>query len=258
MQELHINKENVLGINVCDLGPDQSLSLSLKAMHNHELNIVYFLSASGSLYCQETPWAMDLVNSFALVLPGDSHTQMAVRHEVFQGENSPGEFVFAYLEGLLSHLQKESRDLFVVTPTRERLTSFMDYLAERCPDISASGMVYDQDEEGAADKVVNEINALIPDTVFLLLPPKTQLMLLRDYASMMNAGLCICMDSLQPFLHKKTRDIPSWVRTLHLESVYRWFNHEGKLESRIRGSLFRKKITEETMMDNEQDEQKKY
>lgn len=257
MQELHINKENVLGINASNLGPEKSLALSIEAMHSHELNIVYFLSASSSLYCQETPWAMELVNSFAMVLPGDRSTEMAVQHQLFQGENSLGEFIYEYLKGLLSYMQKESKDLFVVTPTRERLTSFLDYLAGEYPDISVSGMVYEQDEEGAADKVVNEINALIPDSVLLLLPPRQQLTLLRDYESMINAGLCICIESLQPLLTEETRAIPSWIRALHLEPIYRWFHKEEKLESTIKESLFRKKITEESMMDTEQDEQKK-
>ena len=256
MQELQLNKVNVLGTFVCDCEPDKSLALSLKAMYSHELNIVFFLSAAGSLFCQETPWAMDLVNSFPLVFPGDRDTEMAVRHQVFQGENGPGEFVWEYMAGLLSHLQRESRELFLVTASRDMLTTFMDDLADRYPDISVSGMVYEQDVEGAADKVVNEINALIPH----LLPPKLQLMLLRDYESMMNAGLCICIDSLYPLLHKESRPVPAWVHALHLDSLFRWFHKEvrleSRMESRIQKSLFRRKMTEENMLDTEQDEQK--
>lgn len=260
MQELQLNKENVLGIHVCDSGPEKSLALSLEAMYSHELNIVYFLSASGSLYCQETPWAMDLVNSFTLVFPGDKDTEMAVRHQVFQGENGPGDFIYKYTEGFMSHLNKESRDLFLVTSSRDMLTAFMDDLAGRYPDISVTGLVYEPDAEGGADKVVNEINALIPSAVLLLLPPRLQLMLLRDYEFMINAGLCICIDSLQPLFHKESRTIPAWARALHLDSLIRWFRKEEKLESRmeskIKESLFRKKMTEENMVDTEQDEQK--
>ena len=101
MKELHTDIVNVLGVDVCNLKPERGVALSLEAMHTHELNIVYFLSAAGSLYCQETPWAMDLVNSFSMVFPGDRNTLMAVKHRAPRGENSLGEFAADYIEGFL-------------------------------------------------------------------------------------------------------------------------------------------------------------
>ena len=250
MKELHTDIVNVLGVDVCNLKPERGVALSLEAMHTHELNIVYFMSAAGSLYCQETPWAMDLVNSFSMVFPGDRHTLMAVKHRAPRGENSLGEFAADYIEGFLFRMQREMRHLFIVTLTQEALTSFSDYLARRYPDIKVDGMAYADRGKDGADMLVNEINAMIPDALLLLIPPDLQLGLLKDYETMINAGLCICMDSMQPFFLREIRTVPGWVRFFHLESFYHWLHKEEKLESSIRRSLFRKKITEDTMSDD--------
>jgi hypothetical protein len=104
---------------------------------------------------------------------------------------------------------------------------------------------------------VNEINGHTPDALFLLLKPGEQLHLLRDYESMMNTGLCICIESLKQLIIEETRPIPGWIRFLHLESVYHWFNKEERIESQIEGNLFKKRITEDAMTDTEQYEQNK-
>lgn len=157
-----------------------------------------------------------------------------------------GVFTEEYMKRFFLRMNREHREVFLVTLTGERLKTLTAYVKKMYPDITAEGMVYEPKEEGAADKLVNEINGHIPDALLLLLPPEAQLSLLRDYETMMNAGLCLCIESLQPMVLKEIRPVPSWVRFLHLESFYRWVHKEEKIESQIAGSLFRRKITEDS------------
>ena len=152
-------------------------------------------------------------------------------------------------------MNREYREIFAVTSQQDRLTDLDAYLTENYPNITMQGMVYESDTEGGADKVVNEINAHIPDALLLLLPVADQLMFLKDYSPMMNTRLCICIESLHPFIVKETISVPRWIRVLHLESLYRWFNREEKLERTIAGSIFKKKVNEDSQTEAGHDEQ---
>ena len=90
--------------------------------------------------------------------------------------------------------------------------------------------------------MVNEINANIPDILFLCLPVEQQLMFIRDYSAMMNTGLCICIESIQPMIRKETEEIPDWIRSMQLEGLYRWMKKEEKLRKTIVGSVFKNKV----------------
>lgn len=244
MRENNLKRIDVLGINLCNSRPDKAVTASLEAMRGHGLTTIFFLSAMGSLYCQETPWAKELVNSHDLVFPGDRHTEMTVQGQLLSGENGSGDFAKEYLKKFFARMNKENRELFVVCSSPERLEAIREYFKERYPDISIQSMVYEQDMEGASDKVVNEINAHIPDVVLLLLSAEEELMFIRDYETMMNADLCICMDSTHSYITERTKDIPSWIGFLHLDWLYLWLHKENRLESRIAGSIFKKRVNE--------------
>ena len=247
MKELNLKRENVLGIDVCDVTPEKGVALSLETMHGTELNTVFFLSVVSSIYCQETPRAAELINSLELVFPGDRHTELAAAQKALVGENEFGQFAEEYMNRLFTRLNREHREVFAVTVSLERLKSLADYMDKMYPDITFSGMVYDKEAEGAGEKLVNEINGHTPDALLLLLPPAAQLMLLGDYGTMMNAGLCICIESLSPMILEEIRPVPAWIRALHLESLYYWMHKEQKLQSRINGTRFKKRITEDAL-----------
>lgn len=255
MREHNLKKVNVLGVNVCDLRPEKAVALSLEAMRSHELNTVFFLSAVSSLFCQETSWAMELVNSFSLVFPGDQHMEMAVSHQAVSGDNGLGKFTDEYLARFFTRLHREYREIFVVTASQERIETLYNYFKEFYPNITFHGMVFEKEIEGAADKVVNEINADIPDTLMLILSAEDQLEFLRDCETMLNTRLCICIESLQTLIVRETRYVPSWIHALHLDALYHWIKKEEKLRTRIAGSIFKKRVSEDTSADDEHDEQ---
>ena len=96
-----------------------------------------------------------------------------------------------------------------------------------------------------ADRIVNEINACIPDIVFVCIPAERQMKFMEKHAAMMNTRLCILIESVQPLIRKETEEIPSWVEKLHLEGIYSWFKKEQKIKNTIVGSVFKKKVLNE-------------
>ena len=103
-----------------------------------------------------------------------------------------------------------------------------------------------------ADRIVNEINACIPDIVFVCIPAERQMKFMEKHAAMMNTRLCILIESVQPLIRKETEEIPSWVEKLHLEGIYSWFKKEQKIKNTIVGSVFKKKVLNEASEEAEQ------
>lgn len=259
MREHYFKKVNVLGIDVTVMRPEKAVNISMDLMRRRGMETVFFLSAESSLYCQNQPWAAEFIQSCHMVLTGDRHTEMAAGHNQNGEENSRGigQFANEYLKRLLTRLNKEHREIFAVMKHTDYLDSLRTYIGDSYPSIQVNGMVFEDETEGESDKVVNEINANIPDVLFLCLPVEQQIMFMKDYSSMMNTGLCICIESIQPMIRKETEEIPEWICSLHLEGVYRWLKKEEKLRKTIVGSIFKNRVLNDVSEDKEKEEHEK-
>lgn len=255
MKEHNYKKINVLGIDVSVMRPEKAAILSMDLIKNRGLHRVFFLSAGGSLFCQNNAWAEELVQASDIVLTGDRHTEMATAHQPYSQseDDDPGRFADEYFKKLFHRLNREYREIFAVMETSEYLEAFQDYLKEQYPGISFQGIVYEGETDAEFGKVVNEINALIPDVVLFCLPVEQQLLFVRDYFTMMNTRLCICIESMHTLLHKMIGFIPGWVSALHLESLYHRFTGTRKIQDFIIGSIFKKKVMDDSGSEFQQD-----
>ncbi|MDD7113029.1 MAG: WecB/TagA/CpsF family glycosyltransferase [Lachnospiraceae bacterium] len=244
MREHYFKKVNVLGIDVTVMRPEKAVNVSMELMRKRGMETIFFLSAESSLYCENQPWAAEFIQSCHMVLTGDRHTEMAAAHNQNGEENSQGMGQFAndYLKRLLTKLNREHREIFAVMKHQDYLDSLKAYLTDSYPSIQMNGIVFEDETDGESDKVVNEINANIPDLLFLCLPVEQQLMFIKEYSAMMNTGLCICIESIQPMIRKETEEIPKWMHSLHLDGLYRWMRKEEKVRKTIVGSIFKNKV----------------
>ena len=179
MKEHSSRKVNVLGIDVSVMRPEKAVNLTMDYMRRKGLEVVFFHSAESSLYCQNQSWAAESVQNMQLVLPGDSHMEMAIRHQRSSSEDRKGigEFADEYLKRLFGKLNRESREIYAVMTKQEHLDSFKEYISSSYPDIFQNGTVFDGENTGT---VLNEINANIPDIVFFCLPVEQQIMFVQD------------------------------------------------------------------------------
>ena len=233
MKERYHKKANVLGIDVSMMRVDKAVNVSMELMRGKGLPVIYFLSAVSSLLCQNNAGAAEYVASCNLVLSGDRHMELAVRHQQEDGEvpQGIGEFADNYLKRLFAKLNREGRSIYTIMDQEEHLTSLEEYMEESYLSIEVHGGI-----------IGNEINACIPDIVFVCLPAERQIKFMEKYAAMMNTRLCILIESVQPLIRKETEDITLWVQKLHLEGIYSWFKKEQKIRNTIVGSVFKKKV----------------
>ncbi len=251
-REYTSKKVNVLGIDVSVMRPEKAMNLSMNYMRSKGMEVVFFLSAESSLFCQSYPWASELIRSCPLVLVGDDHTENAVFHREEDdgkdagdgGKNaqSLGTYADEYLKKLFAKLNKEQRGIYAVMEKQEYMESLEKYMKTSYPNIYFNGIVYEGETEGEPDKVVNEINANIPDIVFFCLPVEHQLTFMKDYASMMNTGLCICIESLQALIHKEIGNVPPLIHFFHMDSIWFYMKREALIRKTIVGSIFKKRM----------------
>ena len=247
MKEHSSRKVNVLGIDVSVMRTEKAVNLTMDYMRRKGLEVVFFHSAESSLYCQNQPSAAEVVQNCQLVLPGDSHMEMAVRHQRNDGADQKGigEFADEYLKRLFIKLNRESREIYAVMEKQEHLDSLQEYIGTSYPDIFQNGVVFDTEAGEDPGKVVNEINANIPDIVFLCLPVEKQLMFVKEYTAMMNTRLCICIESVQPLIRKETENAPAIMRMLHLDGIWFRLKRESIIRKTVVGSIFKQKVLED-------------
>ncbi len=247
MKDRYHKKANVLGIDVSVMRVDKAVNVSMELMRGKGLPVICFLSAGSSLLCQNDEKVADYVTSCNLILPGDRHIEMAVHHRQDNGEipEGIGEFADNYLKRLFSKMNREGRSIYTITEQDAHLESLEQYMDESYHNIEVQGTVMRKETKGEADRIVNEINACIPDVVFVCIPADRQIKFMEKHAAMMNTRLCILIESIQPLIRKETEEIPAWVQSLHLEGVYAWFKKEQKIRNTIVGSVFKKKVMNE-------------
>lgn len=247
MKEHSSRKVNVLGIDVAVMRPERAVGFSMDYMRSRGLEVVFFHSAESSLFCQNQDWAADFVQNCQLVLAGDSHMELAVRHRRNDSVDRKGigDFADEYLKRLFTRLNRESREIFAVMETEEELDSLRRYIENSYPDIFCSGIVYHEKDGEDPGKVINEINANIPDIVFFCLPVEQQLMFVREYLDMMNTRLCICIESVRPLIRKETERVPRLIRLLRLEEFWYRMKKDSIIKKTVVGSIFKSRVMQE-------------
>lgn len=248
MKDRYHKKANVLGIDVSMMRVDKAVNVSMELMRGKGLPVICFLSAVSSLLCQNDEGAAEYVSSCNLILPGDRHIEMAVRHQQENGTipEGIGEFADNYLKRLFAKMNREGRSIYTIMDQEEHLDSMEEYMEESYRNIEVQGSIIRKETKGEADRIVNEINACIPDIVFVCLPPERQIRFMTKHAAMMNTRLCVLIESVQPLIRKETEEIPGWIQKLHLEGIYSWFKKEQKIKNTIVGSVFKKKVMNES------------
>lgn len=256
MRERYHRKVNVLGTEVSVVRVDRAVNMTMGLLRGQGIPTVYFLSAVSSLLCQNSVGAAEYVRSCDLVLPGDRHMEKALLHhqeteKTDTGIAGIGEFADDFLKHFFAKLNRTGRSIYAVMAQEEHLASMKEYMSGAYPNLEVNGSVLAEEPKGEADRIVNEINAYIPDVVFVCLPAEEQIRFMQEHAAMMNTSLCILIESIQPLIRKETKEIPEFVQAFHMEGIYAWFQKEQKIRNTIIGSVFKKKVLNEAMEEEE-------
>ena len=237
-------KINILGIDVSFPGVEEAVEASVRFVREPGPALIYFLTAESSLLCQNDSEAAAFVNRCDLVLPGDLHTQKAYHRlkEESEGAEGEGQYAGNYMTRLFPVMNAYDFSIYAVMDSEETLTALQEYILTEYPGINLDGILVEKDSEGEFGRVVNDINACVPDIVFICLPPEWQIGFADRFSSMMNTGLCVCIESMQPWIHEETVEVPEFFRVIGASGLYFWLKKKGKFRHLITGSIFRKQV----------------
>ena len=250
-------KVSMLGVNVTGMPVEDAVEETLRLMTEPRLGKIYFLTAESSLLCQSDERAVEFLNSCDLVMPGDSHTGKAFdglpdirdrdsdSQATGKDQEIPGDFAQQYMRTILPRMNGEELSIYAIMDSETGLLSLQEYILTNYPSINLEGILIGKDSEEEYGRVVNDVNKCVPDIVFVCVSAEQQIRFVRGFASMMNTGLCICIESMQPWIYREVTEVPGFFRMLHLESLYYWIRKENKLGNLIAGSAFRKRMRDE-------------
>ncbi len=247
MKEYYHKMGHILGIDIALLRPDKAASLTMEMTREEGFHDVFILSAADSLFCQNHENAEKYVNDCNLVLAGDSHIETALVEEDSAG-NRPGrigKFARDYTDRLFQRMNRAHKSVFLVMQKEEQLTEVREYLRDHYPGIRAAGDVYTKDRSGEVDRIINEINGMIPDAVFFALEAEDHIGMLGEYKNMMNTRLCVWFEFLPLLVRTETEHVPAFFEMFGLQGLYRWLTREGKIRSHMIASLFRRRLQDE-------------
>lgn len=241
------NKVNILGIDVIRPDVEEAVENSLSYVREPGHAMFYFLTAESSLLCENDEAAADFVRGCDMVFPGDSHTERAFNrlNEESETAESAGHYAGDYMNRLFAVMNDRDLSIYTVMDSEETLTRLQEYILTEYPGINLDGILVEKESEGEFSRVVNDINACLPDIVFICLPPDLQIRFAGRYYGMMNTGLCVCIESMQPWIHKETVEIPGFFRAIGASGFYLWLKKKGKFQQLITGSIFRKRVLTE-------------
>ncbi len=242
----HTRKQvNVLGIDVSVMRPEKAVNITMNYANRKELSTIYFHTAGSSVFCQNHDWAEQRIQACNLVLAGDRYMEEHTVAHAFSGQENysgNGLFSYAYLKRLFHRLNRDSREIFLIMSREEHLDTMKEYMARKYPDILVHGEILREEPASEHERIVNEINGIIPDFVFVCLPAEQLLKFVDEYHSMMNTRVLVCLESLQQLVQSETEIVPRWIEVLHLEGIYQWIKKEGKIQEQIIGSIFKRSI----------------
>ncbi|MCD7708484.1 MAG: WecB/TagA/CpsF family glycosyltransferase [Clostridiales bacterium] len=135
-----------------------------------------------------------------------------------------------FFRALLRQIERSHRTLYLIAESRETAARMDAYVREHYPQCEIIGVQALDGWDGAADPIVNEINAATPDVILSVLPSPMQEQFLLANRDKLSAGLWYGIGALRLFgrgrpLMRKL--IQHFVRTHRLEKKVRGYRQEN-------------------------------
>lgn len=235
----------ILGVQLDPVRVDRALNLTSRYLALNKLEYITFVNTAAAILGQESPEFAEFLNQAALVLPGDKNIENAIDNNLKIGEDAT--YQGEYFERLFSKLNRMGAAVYVMQEKEEHLKLMQERLSSSHGRIRLEGAIWQNDEN--LDPMVNEINTLAPHVLLICGNYKRIQQFLLEYGSKINVSLCICLEEISPGAE---HNMPGWVVKFHLQGLYRMLYEKSK--HAWNDSLFRKKMKENDLEQQEQDE----
>ena len=159
-----MKKTELMGVRISDLTVRECLSKTSGYLKKGGLNVIYFVSRDVLLTAKDTPELCDLIADADLVLPDSVDILNACGISNRSREKEIERNLF--FKGFLRMIAREKSRIFVVSDSMEKAEAFISGLKLIEEGIVPGGRYIAREGEDP-ENIVNEINSVAPDVVFV-------------------------------------------------------------------------------------------
>ena len=191
-------------IDICSLR--EALHRIEHYVKSEGLHVVEFVSMRTIVTAGEDGVVRQCLDDMDLVIPSDKEILLELGVTSRQWLDEAREHRFAY--EALRTVAREHHSIYLLTEKREQMDRLCQYMEEAFGDYSGiCGDAVWEECEGDAERIVNEINAVAPHMLLVMLPTPVQEMFLAEHRKMLNIRLWFGVGTENPFAERKTKPV---------------------------------------------------
>ncbi len=230
-----MQKYSILGITLYDYGAREALRNTDRFLNSGRLNTVAYISSSQLAQASRDESLKSCLEEMDMTVCTDSGVLEAAG---IAGRNRIREIdEKVYLRELLRKLSRNRNGVYLLADTEENLEILKGLIQEYQGNLYLRGSGSYEEFNSQPERLLNELNDLVPDVVLSRMPWPTDFQLMHEYGQYLNAELWVSL----PFGTVSWMQNPSLLARIKRKFLYR---------------LFEKKVQEYNNQKNEPDDPK--
>ena len=246
IEERKKERVRVLGVHVDPVKADRAVTLTVRYLENHKFEYIVFANTPAALSGREEEGMEEYIDQAALVLPGDSNIEDAVEARKWLEESRS--YQAEYFRRLLTRLNKQRAAVYLMVEKEEQYSKICKIMKEKYSRLQIEGGIWQ--EEASVDGLVNAINGLAPDILFICAGHEKMSRFLKEHGCKIHAGICLCMEEV---VTDAQTDISDWMHTSKMQKMI--VGMKNKTSRLIHDFVFKKRM-KQIQQEEETEEEK--
>lgn len=211
------NTISVLGLELEHKSSKEALREGIGYLQTEAISTIDLIGRQTVLNLQENADLKAALEVFDMVLPGTE--ELLLSGGIEDARTARRDCGRSFLEMYLQYMKKNKKRVFVLDESREGTDSVLALLQKKYKELNVVGTYALSEEIAAEEKVVNEINSLIPDCVICAMPsPLQEAFLIRNYALLNTRVWLGCGDLLQTMCEED--NVIQRIRNFFLKKIF--------------------------------------
>ena len=208
---------NVLGVSLKDYNVRESMRRITLYLNNGVCNTIDFITHDSLLSAAESPELKESIEAMDMTIFVTNDILVAGNASNRLREREINGNIF--LKTFLRKLSKEGRSVYLISDDGAKFNKLVNSLKNLSPEINIIGQAECDNSDSRSDAVINEVNACVPDVVFVYMKSPNAEIFIDHNKSRMNTQIAAAL-----------RDAPLKV------------TNDGSLKTRGIGNLIMRKI----------------
>lgn len=248
----------ILGVSVDKIRLDRLFSKTQSYLNQQACHVIYFVGMKTVFSAEGNEAFTSFLEHCDYAIVAERTMEEKIYNEKTSSSKEKMLLAQRYLERLLIRMNKNRLSLYLIGNAREEIDRLSNNLAQYYSGIQCYGSCIEEEmNEEVIDVVINDMNGVAPDVVFILLDGQSTMEFLEENRAKMNAKLCLCIGEAEEEVLQEIgleTEVPNFIKRLGLEGVYKRIFEKHNLSHTVLKKMFQKKIKQE---DFEQEQDRK-